>query len=92
VQALKAEGIRIVMVTGDHHRYAEVVARQLALEEVMAEVLPEKKGYIITQLKSQGRVVPWPGDRNSDAPLWHWPIVGIAMGTGSGQQPLRARG
>jgi Cu+-exporting ATPase len=83
VQALKAEGIRIVMVTGDHRDTAEVVARQLGIEEVMAEVLPEKKGYIITQLKSQGRVVAMAGDGINDAPALALADVGIAMGTGA---------
>ncbi|THI87143.1 MAG: heavy metal translocating P-type ATPase [Nitrospira sp. CG24A] len=83
VQELKAEGIRIVMVTGDHRDTAEVVARQLGIEEVMAEVLPEKKGQIITQLKSQGRVVAMAGDGINDAPALALADVGIAMGTGA---------
>jgi P-type Cu+ transporter len=83
VQALKAEGIRIVMVTGDHRDTAEVVARQLGIEEVMAEVLPDKKGQIITQLKSQGRVVAMAGDGVNDAPALALADVGIAMGTGA---------
>ena len=83
VQELKAEGIRIVMVTGDHRDTAEVVARQLGIEEVMAEVLPEKKGHIITQLKSQGRVVAMAGDGVNDAPALASADVGIAMGTGA---------
>lgn len=83
VQELKAEGIRIVMVTGDHRDTAEVVARQLGIEEVMAEVLPEKKGQIITQLKSQGRVVAMAGDGVNDAPALALADVGIAMGTGA---------
>ena len=83
VQELKAEGIRIVMVTGDHRDTAEVVARQLGIEEVMAQVLPEKKGQIITQLKSQGRVVAMAGDGVNDAPALASADVGIAMGTGA---------
>ena len=83
VQELKAEGIRIVMVTGDHRDTAEVVARQLGIEEVMAEVLPDKKGQIIAHLKSQGRVVAMAGDGVNDAPALALADVGIAMGTGA---------
>ena len=83
VQALREEGIRIVMVTGDHRDTAEVVARQLGIEEVMAEVLPEKKGQIIAQLKAQGRVVAMAGDGVNDAPALALADVGIAMGTGA---------
>ncbi|MBC7839436.1 MAG: heavy metal translocating P-type ATPase [Nitrospiraceae bacterium] len=83
VQELKAEGIRIVMVTGDHRDTAEVVARQLGIEEVMAEVLPDKKAQIIAHLKSQGRVVAMAGDGVNDAPALASADVGIAMGTGA---------
>jgi Cu+-exporting ATPase len=83
VQELKAEGIRIVMVTGDHHDTAEAVAQQLGIEEVMAEVLPEQKGQIIARLKSQGRVVAMAGDGINDAPALALADVGIAMGTGA---------
>jgi len=83
VQELKAEGIRLVMVTGDHHDTAEAVARQLGIEEVMAEVLPDQKGQIIARLKSQGRVVAMAGDGINDAPALALADVGIAMGTGA---------
>ena len=83
VQELKAEGIRIVMVTGDHRDTAEAVARQLGIEEVMAEVLPDQKGQIIARLKSQGRVVAMAGDGVNDAPALALADVGIAMGTGA---------
>ena len=83
VQELKAEGIRIVMVTGDHRDTAEAVARQLGIEEVMAEVLPDQKGQIIARLKSQGRVVAMAGDGINDAPALALADVGIAMGTGA---------
>jgi Cu+-exporting ATPase len=83
VQELKAEGIRIVMVTGDHHDTAEAVAQQLGIEEVMAEVLPDQKGQIIARLKSQGRVVAMAGDGINDAPALAFADVGIAMGTGA---------
>ncbi|RPH75800.1 MAG: copper-translocating P-type ATPase, partial [Nitrospiraceae bacterium] len=83
VQELKAEGIRIVMVTGDHRDTAEAVARQLGIEEIMAEVLPDQKGQIIARLKSQGRVVAMAGDGINDAPALALADVGIAMGTGA---------
>ena len=90
VQELKAEGIHVVMVTGDHHDTAEAVARQLGIEEVMAEVLPDQKGQIIDRLKSQGRVVARRGpdrqrrvDGINDAPALALADVGIAMGTGT---------
>lgn len=83
VQELKAEGIRIVMVTGDHRETAEAVARQLGIEEVMAGVLPDQKGQIIARLKSQGRIVAMAGDGINDAPALALADVGIAMGTGT---------
>jgi Cu+-exporting ATPase len=83
VQELKAEGIRIVMVTGDHRDTAEAVARQLGIEEVIAGVLPDQKGQIIADLKSQGRVVAMAGDGINDAPALALADVGIAMGTGA---------
>jgi Cu+-exporting ATPase len=83
VQELKTEGIRVVMVTGDHRDTAEAVARQLGIEEVMADVLPDQKGQIIARLKSQGRVVAMAGDGINDAPALALADVGIAMGTGT---------
>ena len=83
VQELKAEGIRIVMLTGDHHDTAEAVARQLGIDEVLADVLPDQKRQIIARLKSQGRVVAMAGDGVNDAPALALADVGIAMGTGA---------
>ena len=83
VQELKAEGIRVVMVTGDHRDTAEAVARQVGIEEVIADVLPEQKGQIIARLKLQGRVVAMAGDGINDAPALALADVGIAMGTGT---------
>src|SRR5437899_630116 len=83
LQELKAEGIRLVMVTGDHRDTAEAVARQLGIEEVMADVLPDQKGQIIASLKLQGRLVAMAGDGINDAPALALADVGIAMGTGT---------
>jgi Cu+-exporting ATPase len=83
VHLLKEQGIRLVMVTGDHQLTADAVARQLGIEEVRASVLPEQKGRIITHLKSQGRVVAMAGDGINDAPALALADVGIAMGTGA---------
>jgi P-type Cu+ transporter len=83
VKELMAEGIRVVMVTGDHRDTADAVARQLGIEEVMAGVLPDQKGQIVARLKSQGRVVAMAGDGINDAPALASADVGIAMGTGT---------
>jgi P-type Cu+ transporter len=83
VHLLKEQGIRLVMVTGDHQTTADAVAGQLGIEEVHASVLPDQKGRIITHLKSQGRVVAMAGDGINDAPALALADVGIAMGTGA---------
>lgn len=83
VRRLKAEGLRLVMVTGDHQRTAEAVAGQLGIDEVRAGVLPEQKGQIIQALKASGRVVAMAGDGINDAPALAMADVGIAMGTGA---------
>ena len=83
VRLLKEQGVRMVMVTGDHQLTAEAVARQLGITDVHAGVLPEKKGQIVADLKSQGRVVAMAGDGINDAPALALAHVGIAMGTGT---------
>lgn len=83
VRRLKAEGLRLVMVTGDHQRTADAVAAQLGIEEVRAGVLPEQKGQIVRELKAAGRVVAMAGDGVNDAPALALADVGIAMGTGA---------
>jgi Cu+-exporting ATPase len=80
---LKAQGIRIVMLTGDSRIVAAAIARQLGIEEFEAEVLPEKKLEIIRKLQGQGRVVAMAGDGINDAPALAQANVGIAMGTGT---------
>ncbi len=83
LQALKAEGIRIVMLTGDNRVTAEAVARKLGIDAVEAEVLPEMKRDAVEKLRAQGRVVAMAGDGVNDAPALAAAEIGIAMGTGT---------
>ncbi len=83
VRLLREQGVRLVMVTGDHQLTADAVARRLGITEVHASVLPDHKGRIISELKSQGRVVAMAGDGINDAPALALADVGIAMGTGT---------
>ena len=83
LQALKAAGVRIVMLTGDGKTTAQAVARELGIDEVVAEVLPEDKAAVVQRLKSEGRVVAMAGDGVNDAPALAAAEVGIAMGTGT---------
>lgn len=83
LKALKAEGLRIVMLTGDSKATAQAIASQLGIEEFEAEVLPERKSELVRQLQAQGRKVAMAGDGVNDAPALAQAQVGIAMGTGT---------
>ncbi len=80
---LRAEGLRLVMLTGDSRATAEAVARSLGIEEYEAGVLPEKKAEVIQRLQNEGRIVAMAGDGINDAPALAQANVGIAMGTGT---------
>ncbi|MPY73997.1 MAG: heavy metal translocating P-type ATPase [Alphaproteobacteria bacterium] len=81
--ALKAEGVRVVMLTGDNWTTARAVARRLGIDEVEAEVLPEAKSAVVQRHKAAGEVVAMAGDGVNDAPALAAADVGIAMGTGT---------
>ena len=83
LEALRRDGIRIIMLTGDNRRTAEAVAARLGLTEIEAEVTPERKQAIVQRLKAEGRVVAMAGDGVNDAPAMAAADIGIAMGTGT---------
>ncbi|MGB8365318.1 MAG: heavy metal translocating P-type ATPase [Rhizomicrobium sp.] len=83
LKALKAAGIRIVMLTGDNRTTALAVAKRLGIEDVEAEILPDQKSATVSKFKSKGRVVAMAGDGVNDAPALAAADVGIAMGSGT---------
>jgi Cu+-exporting ATPase len=83
IRTLQSEGVRVVMLSGDSRKTAEAVGRQLGIDEVVAEVLPEQKVDAIKSLQAQGRAVAMAGDGINDAPALAQSNVGIAMGTGT---------
>jgi Cu+-exporting ATPase len=83
LKALAADGIRVVMLTGDNKTTAQAVAKRLGIKDVEAEVLPDQKSAVIEKLRADGRVVAMAGDGVNDAPALAAAEVGIAMGTGS---------
>jgi Cu+-exporting ATPase len=83
LKQLRSDGLRIVMLTGDNVTTAQAVAKTLGITEVEADVLPERKGDVVTRLRGEGRVVAMAGDGINDAPALAAADVGIAMGSGT---------
>jgi len=83
IATLKAEGLRLVMLTGDRRESAKIVAEELGIAEIEAEVRPDRKAAVIERLKKEGRRVAMAGDGINDAPALALADVGIAMGTGT---------
>jgi Cu+-exporting ATPase len=83
IAALRADGVRLVMMTGDNRTTALAVARRLGIDEVEAEVLPEDKARVVGKLRSEGAVVAMAGDGVNDAPALAAAEIGVAMGAGS---------
>jgi Cu+-exporting ATPase len=83
IQLLHADGLRLIVLTGDNRITAEAVARRLGIDDVIAEMLPAQKSDVVARLQAKGHIVAMAGDGSNDAPALARAQVGIAMGTGT---------
>jgi len=83
IRQLHAEGIKIIMLTGDNQTTAEAVGKKLNIDQIIAEVLPDQKADVVKRFQDEGQIVAMAGDGINDAPALAQAEVGIAMGTGT---------